>query len=103
MLENFTQATFANHVGEKFRINLESSDPLELELINVTDLASGEAARDPKPGRQEPFSLLFCGPAQPLLPQQIYPFEHSVIGKFEMFIVPIGPNQDGMLYEAVFN
>jgi len=38
----------------------------------------------------------------PLLPQRIYPMEHAHLGVFELFLVPIGPDQHGMGYEAVF-
>ena len=47
-------------------------------------------------------AALFRGPMTPLLPQRIYPLEHAQLGVFELFLVPIGPDQHGMCYEAVF-
>ncbi len=52
----------------------------------------------------EKFSLLFRGlPSQPLA-QDTYLFEHRMLGRFAMFIVPIGSRNAGYrLYEAIFN
>jgi hypothetical protein len=97
LLENFTIATFSGHVGENFRIYPQDADPLEIELISATRL--GE---DPEPeGR--PFSIVFRGPKDALLPQRIYRMEHEEIGAFDIFLVPIGPDEEGLLYEAIFN
>jgi hypothetical protein len=38
-----------------------------------------------------------------VLPQRIYPFEHPDLGAFEVFIVPVGADPDGVRYEAVFS
>lgn len=54
--------------------------------------------------RPDPFTLYFRGPHQPALPQQMYVFEHPEIELTEpIFIVPIGQDASGRLYEAVFN
>jgi len=51
---------------------------------------------------QGAFRLIFRGPVEPILEQAIYPFR---AGEFacEMFIVPIGRDASGTLYEAIFN
>jgi hypothetical protein len=36
-------------------------------------------------------------------PQGIYTVDHPVVKKLELFLVPIGPSQNGMRYEAVFS
>jgi hypothetical protein len=46
---------------------------------------------------------VFRGPAEVVLPQKIYPLEHEALGKLEIFLVPIGPDEAGMCYEAVFS
>ena len=96
MLEDFTLATFADRLGETFRVG-EGTDVLELELVEAT---AGIAGREGV-GRV-PFSVVFRGPPEPVLPQRIYRFEHEELGSFELFIVPIGPGEAGMQYEAVF-
>jgi hypothetical protein len=101
MLESFTVRTFSGHLGSTFRLHPESSDSLEVELVSATDLSEspdGKAA-----GRGRPFSIVFRGPGDVLLPQRIYRMEHPEIGAFDLFLVPIGPDEKGLCYEAVFN
>ncbi|MSR13601.1 MAG: hypothetical protein EXR86_03370 [Gammaproteobacteria bacterium] len=52
---------------------------------------------------RQPFLLLFSGPVAPLLPQRIYHLEHQSLGGIDLFLVPIGPHESGIGYEAVFN
>lgn len=94
MLEDFVVGTFGGHLGEKFRVRVDASSALGLELISATELDEGS-------GR--PFSIVFRGPGDVLLPQRIYRMEHAEIGAFDIFLVPIGPDEAGMRYEAVFN
>jgi hypothetical protein len=51
---------------------------------------------------REQFSLVFREPSGVVLPQMIYRVEHDELGAFELFLVPIGPDAEGMRYEAVF-
>jgi hypothetical protein len=100
MLEEFTTSTFSDCVGESFSLIAEDDTKLELELVSVTP-----AATVPTEGESQraPFSLVFHGPREPLLPQRIYQFESESLGTFEVFIVPIGYDESGSLeYEAVF-
>jgi hypothetical protein len=45
---------------------------------------------------------VFRGPGDVLLPQRIYRMEHEEIGVFDLFLVPIGPDEIGLRYEAIF-
>jgi len=102
MLDKVSVSVFVECLGSAFRIHPESGHPLEVELIEVTplgshcDVSSAVAQRDA-------FSIVFRGPAEPVLPQQIYALEHAKLGRFELFLVPLGPDSRGMRYEAVFN
>jgi hypothetical protein len=100
VLESFTIHTFSDHVGGKFRLHPYASDPLDVELISATELG-GSAGAEP-PGRRQPFSIVFRGSGDVLLPQRIYRMEHDQIGSFELFLVPIGPDEKGLRYEAIF-
>jgi hypothetical protein len=100
MLESFTVQTFTGHVGSTFRIYPDASNPLDVELISATGL--GERPERESVGRREPFSIVFRGPGDVLLPQRIYRTEHDRIGSFELFLVPIGPDEKGLRYEAIF-
>jgi hypothetical protein len=48
------------------------------------------------------FVLDWRGPVEPILPQAIYSFRQGD-DLFEMFIVPLAQDKDGVRYEAVFN
>ena len=98
MLEDFTVETFSGRIGERFRITSDDTDPLDAELIEASEVAD---TRLPEGGRV-PFSIVFRAPMEPPLPQRIYRFEHDALPEFELFIVPIGPDESGMRYEAVF-
>lgn len=99
MLDKLTHEQFANHRGERFRLKRGDAPQLDVTLAEVQALRESS-----KGGDREPFSLTFVGPAEPALPQQIYPVEHPELGELEMFLVPIGPDPEtqGMRYEAVF-
>ena len=103
MIEDFTLSTFKNRLQEKFRIVLEPSKSIEVELVKITDLGARPIDTQQGIKRERSFSIVFRAPMEPLLPQQIYRFEHREIGSFDLFIVPIGPDDCGMCYEAVFN
>jgi hypothetical protein len=94
MIEKFTSAMFAEQLKTKFRLTVEPSQIVELELFDVLDASTP---------RQERYSILFRGPHAPFLQQRIYQFEHDQMGTFDLFIVPIGVDEDGYTYEAVFN
>ncbi|MBK9062174.1 MAG: hypothetical protein IPL89_03130 [Acidobacteria bacterium] len=98
MLEVLTYSDFFERVGEEFRV-AAGEVAVGLVLSEVTNLArKGDAGP-----RRAPFSLVFRGPLSPVLPQRIWPLEHAALGTLEIFLVPIGPDAEGMRYEAVFN
>jgi hypothetical protein len=98
VLESLTLGDFFGRVGEGFRVATSEAE-IGLVLAEVTDLSRRDA---PGPHRA-PFSLIFRGPFRPVLVQRIWPLEHAALGRLEIFLVPIGPDETGMRYEAVFN
>jgi hypothetical protein len=97
MLESFTLETFEGRLGERFRVSFEPDQATEVELVETISL--GEDAE----GGRAPFSLLFRTELHEPYPQRIYPVEHEELGRFELFLVPIAPDERGSLYEAVFS
>jgi hypothetical protein len=69
-----------------------------LTLISVDRLAASAAK-----GVPEAFSIVLRGKREPVLEQQIYRINNDRLGEMELFIVPIGPDDKGMRYEAVFS
>ncbi len=102
MLDKISSADFSPYLNQRFRIDPEASEPLDVELIEVSELGSASISSD-DPEKRRPFSIVFRGPNDPSLPQGIYDIEHGEMGTLSLFIVPIGPDKEGMLYHAVFN
>jgi len=100
MLETFTLATFSPLVGTEFRVDVGGAVPVALRLAEASSLSGGRGV--PAGYSREPFSLVFHGPVHPALSQRTYPFEHVALGRFEVFIVPIGPDAAGPRYEVIF-
>jgi hypothetical protein len=87
------------YVGQRFRMRVESTVLIDVELLAV----SGPGACNTAPsGRRDPFSIVFRAATGRVLPQKIYRMEHEHLGTFDLFLVPIGPDSKGMRYEAVF-
>jgi len=100
--ESPTPATFTPHVGTVFEIAF-TDGMLELTLESVASFGTRAPRPDVPDLRTEPFSLLFLGPLQPVLPQRTWDLAHPVLGVLATFVVPIGPMNGRMRYEAVFN
>ncbi len=101
MLDHLTADTFLAHLGQMFTLHATATDTIDIELVRVTPLGETPAPGDSRAPRA-PFSIAFKGPAQILLPQRIYAVEHAQLGRHSLFLVPLGPEQGGMIYEAVF-
>ncbi len=96
VVQTLTVETFAELIGGRFALRAGPDATLDLELIEANPLGA-------RPGRgRAPFSVLFRGPLAPVMPQRIYPLVHETLGSLELFIVPIGPRDGGMVYEAIF-
>ena len=100
MLELLSIDSFDGRVGESFRLSPPGMSSIETRLVAVTPaVGASDAARR---GLRTPFSLTFRAPNGPPLPQRIYTLDHDAMGALELFLVPIGPDGEGMCYEAVF-
>ena len=98
MLETFTAETFQPHVGQPFRVIVDEQWQMATLLSEVSPWAHEEAASRPR----VPFSLTFTARPDAVIPQNIYRIESEVLEAFDCFLVPIGPDAQGMRYEAVF-
>jgi hypothetical protein len=96
-----TEDLFREAIGDQIELRLSDEASVTIVVADVT--SHGE--RDPAPEatvRRRPFSVTFRGPRDLNAPQRIYGLSHERLGEFELFLVPLGPNEDGMLLEAVF-
>lgn len=89
---------FAAAAGEGFELSLgETTTPLT--LVEMKPLPP-----KPFPGMQRaPFSLIFRGSSPIVLPQKIYSLTNATIGRLDLFLVPVGRDAGGVLYQALFN
>lgn len=97
VLETLTYDQMAQFVGSTFRLVRDGASH-DLVLVQAGKVMESQAARL----KRAAFSLYFLGPHEPYFEQCIYNFEHDTLGGLEMFIVPVGHDQKGFLYEAVF-
>jgi hypothetical protein len=98
MKDKPTYTDFLNHLHDTVHIYFIENKPIDAEIIEVIELNT--AARDPK---LESFSVIFRSQEQEPVTQGIYRIKHSALGDLNLFLVPIGPDDQGMCFEAVFN
>ena len=103
MLDKIKSSDFSPYLNQTFHIHAEASKPLEAELVDVTEFKP-RSDQDTESSKRNPFSIIFsCAQDQPL-EQKIYKVEHDEMGTLELFLVPIGPDKNGLFqYEALFN
>lgn len=97
MLESLTAEHFKKYIGKIFTLNDESVT-IKVELIKVeaSEKKYDEATRDP-------FSLEVRGSKDVVLPQKMYTFIGEGFEGMEIFFVPVGPDKEGMVYQAIFS
>lgn len=88
-LFNLTKDTFTPHLNTTFRIRT-GLVPFDLKLTKITDLKAISKIPARIAGK-ESFSLLFVGPSNAAcLTQDTYILEHAALGRFSLFLVPVG-------------
>jgi hypothetical protein len=86
---------FEPHLHSRFEMTVGEA-ATSLELIAVERLPQ-------QPRVRQPFSLLFKHAGTTVCPQGIYRLSHAKQDEFEIFLVPIGRDESGVRYEAIFN
>ena len=77
--------------------NFQCEGSVEIQLVQCNSLKAHAGAM------REPFSLIFRGPAATFLPQKTYELKNAETEPVAVFLVPVGRDAEGFLYEAVFN
>jgi hypothetical protein len=91
-------ATFSPCVGESFAVEFEGAELPRFELTEAAALPVHKGAP-----RQDPFSLVFRAPGTCDVRQGTYVVQHERIGELPVFLVPIGKDEEGLYFQAVFN
>lgn len=91
------------HVGETFAVVIDLGNDGDTELLSLK-LASCEATKVHEyPNRKrDPFSLIFLGPVEPLLPQGTYTLTSDSWGRHDFFLVPVGQTETNTRYQSLF-
>ena len=98
MIDTLTSDDFEPLLHGEFAVSLEGT-PITLTLLAVDVMEE----RHSPPGARLSFSLIFQGPLEPLLPQGVYALRSEALGALDLFIVPLGPVEEGQRYEIVLN
>jgi len=102
VLDTLTEKDFAPHVGCAFPVNVPDGK-LEVVLAEVRVLGP-KPQRLVQPGKRAvAFSLIFRGPAATWLKQGTWEITHPALGPIAVFLVPVGREEEGFLYEVIFN
>lgn len=88
-----THSTFAKKLNETFTCS-------ELGDLN---LSSVETLPDHEDSNREPFTLIFKSDNKNPAAQGIYELSHPDMGTLGIFLVPVGADDTGVEYEAIFN
>lgn len=95
-MENLpTKLEFSQNLNTTFHLDHGGDRAIPLKLIEFRVVPSD-------PGHEQ-FSLLFHGPQDFVLPREVYQLRHERIGEFDLSLVAMGSDRNGLYYEAVFN
>ena len=95
MSETLTVDDFTPRVGEAFAVVADGAEGFALELVDVRGHGSAFGGR-------EAFSLLFRGPAAPVIGQATYRLANEQLGEIDIFMVPVARTAESADYEAIF-
>lgn len=101
VIEEFTSTTFDPLIGQRFEVVPTHGHPFVMVLSECRLVGEMPPEDLGLAIRREPFCLLFHAGRDVIVPQQICRMRNRYLGEFSMFIVPVGPDQRGMRYEAV--
>jgi hypothetical protein len=97
-LDTLNDTDFSPRIGERFRLALNPQESLDVTLVEVHIHKYA-----PPNQKRRGFSLTFQSAFPKAAPQATYTLAHDEMGTLELFLVPVGPKDGGMCYEAVFN
>ena len=98
-MDQLALSDFETQVGSVFTFHLADELEIDLELTSASRTPTG----NPAPADSDrPFSLLFRGPVEHPFGQGIQALSHPKMGTMQIFLVPIQPDAEGPLYEAIF-
>jgi hypothetical protein len=103
-LDDISASGFAAQLNTRFVLRDAAGNSATLVLASVEPFVTGAGVASVSGGAPyENFSLFFVGDVSRPLRQGTYAFEHTELGQFEMFIVPVGrSNEVSFVCQAAF-
>jgi hypothetical protein len=95
MLDMLHKETFTGLLNEPFHVVQGELPVIDLVLMDVSEYLHT--------ARQESFSLFFRGPSSAFMQQGMYQLQNEKLGDLQLFLVPVGQQGGGYVYQAVFN
>ena len=93
-LSTLTADDFISRRGRPVRV-IAGDEAMPLEIADINAMGQSE-----RPGGA--FSVLFRGPKSPVIDQAMHQVEFDTEPPIGLFLVPVGEDDSGILYEAVF-
>ena len=104
MAAELVSETFAPHIGETFEVATANGESFEVILSSCDETPYGSPDDLRERLGRVPFSLVFhAGERDRFAPQQTFSVRHPAIGEVQLFLVPLGPDDRGMAYQAVIS
>ena len=96
-IDQLTANDFVGYLGSTVRPQGHGQE-MVLDRIDRREFPGWEGAT------RKPFSLIFRGPRQPILPEGLYPVEFADGPTLVLYVIPIlTPARDHQEYQVVFN
>lgn len=90
-----TKEEFSQQVRQKFKATSPAGRDLEMTLAEFREVVDTET--------QETFTLIFRAPVDVEPEQGTYIFRNDALGEQAIFLVPVGRDENGVSFEAVYN
>jgi hypothetical protein len=98
MLDTLELSDFEPHVNQIIPIRFTPDVVIPATLIEAKTINSSSTLP------RKPFALTFrTNQKNEYYSQAIFEIQHPLKGTLEIFLVPIGPDEAGMRYEAIFS
>ena len=100
-LADLTLDNIQPFLGTVFDVTLDDGKTTQLRLDEAARFEVRQRRQRAKP-RREPFSLYLLGDPALVLPQGMYTLRSEALTLEDLFIVPLGKDEQASEYEAVF-
>ena len=108
MLENIAFEAMQPLLNDRFVLEVDSEQSVDIELVDVSQLQVADRPvyswqKAVEPSKSTLFALVFRVPHSLGATQKMYQISHPQLGDLGgIFLVPIATDEDGLYFEAVF-